>query len=151
GMVPARRGAAQSIVSVERALRCLERDLRQRCAELLGSEELAVLPDDSQQEGQDESQEASGSPREDKEQDLEATVEAEARAKLPIAESSQLQSLVGLRHAQQRSSLALAEFVELPQKLKMVFDLTKRLGSEVEAQLARSAHAQVLFAADASK
>ncbi|CAE8594269.1 unnamed protein product, partial [Polarella glacialis] len=75
GMVPARRGAAQSIVSVERALRCLERDLRQRCAELLGSEELAVLPDDSQQEGQDESQEASGSPRE--EQDLEATVEAE--------------------------------------------------------------------------
>lgn len=105
-LAPARRGATERILAAERALRCLERDLRARCQELLGVEELSV-PDG---------------------------IEQEVLARLPLDEKSQQQSLIGLRQAQLSSNQALAEFVQLPQKLKVVFDLTKRLSSEVEAQ-----------------
>eukprot|EP00440_Ansanella_granifera_P015163 gb/GFBE01016480.1/.p1 GENE.gb/GFBE01016480.1/~~gb/GFBE01016480.1/.p1 ORF type:complete len:864 (+),score=212.45 gb/GFBE01016480.1/:1-2592(+) len=110
GLAPARKGAAQHIVAVERALRCLDRDLRGHCQAMLGSEEL----------GADHQATASGT---------------EAQGNVPMDEHHQLQSLIGLRQAQQQSSLALAEFVQLPQKLKTVFDLTKHLSSEAEAQL----------------
>lgn len=105
-LAPARRGATERILAAERALRCLERDLRARCQELLGVEELST-PDG---------------------------IEQEVLARLPLDEKSQLQSLGALRQAQLSSNQALAEFVQLPQKLKVVFDLTKRLSSEVEAQ-----------------
>eukprot|EP00931_Biecheleriopsis_adriatica_P059380 TRINITY_DN35527_c0_g1_i1.p1 TRINITY_DN35527_c0_g1~~TRINITY_DN35527_c0_g1_i1.p1 ORF type:complete len:761 (-),score=216.23 TRINITY_DN35527_c0_g1_i1:66-2348(-) len=107
---PARRGAAQHIVGAERALRVLDRGVRSHCKELFGCEELA--------EGMNASE-----------------VEAEARGKLRLAEEQQLQCLTGIRQAQRDSSLALAEFVQLPQKLKVVFDLTKQLSAEVEAHL----------------
>merc|ERR1711972_943619 len=37
----------------------------------------------------------------------------------------------GLRNAQQQLGSTLAEFLRLPQKLKMVFDLTKALSNEI--------------------
>jgi len=107
-LAPARRGATERILAAERALRCLERDLRVRCQDLLGAEELSGAHLDS--------------------------IEHEALGRLPLDERSQQQSLIGLRQAQLASSQVLTEFVQLPQKLKVVFDLTKRLSSEVELQ-----------------
>jgi len=109
GLAPARRGAAQHIVSVEKVLRCLDQDLRVQCQEL--------LPDELQADDTDDV----------------AKAQAVARAKVPLAEDDQVQMLEGLRRAQLQSSQALAEFVQLPLKLKTVFDLTKTLTSEVEA------------------
>eukprot|EP00930_Biecheleria_cincta_P029184 TRINITY_DN20310_c0_g1_i1.p1 TRINITY_DN20310_c0_g1~~TRINITY_DN20310_c0_g1_i1.p1 ORF type:complete len:208 (-),score=56.14 TRINITY_DN20310_c0_g1_i1:594-1217(-) len=112
-LAPAKRCAAQHIVAVEKALRSMEREIRGRCQELLGSEELAL--------GDAASEEA-----------VAKNALEEAQRQLPLNGELQLHSLRSLRQAQFRSSLALAEFVQLPQRLKTVFDLTKQLSSEVE-------------------
>lgn len=113
GLAPAKRCATQHIVAVERALRTMERELRGRCQELLGVEEL-VLQDAASEETV-----------------AQHTLE-ESQRQLPLNSEAQLQSLRCVRHAQFRSSFALAEFVRLPQQLKTVFDITKQLSSEVE-------------------
>mmetsp|Transcript_28927 Transcript_28927/g.86068 ORF Transcript_28927/g.86068 Transcript_28927/m.86068 type:complete len:983 (-) Transcript_28927:26-2974(-) len=113
---PVRRGLTQNIIAVEKMLRGLDRDLRGQCEELLGGAEPAVLR-------HSDFQGIKLAAAED--------VEEEAQRCLPLGEEGQLLSLVGLRNAQQQSSAALAEFIQLPQKLKVVFDLTKRLANEV--------------------
>lgn len=124
GLGPLRRGLTENIIAVERMLRGLDRDLRRQCEEVLGQAELAVL--------------AAADP--------DAAEEEEAQRCLPLSKEGQLLSLASLRHAQQRSSAALAEFIQLPLKLKSVFDLAKKLGSEVSGlvplALLRQAEAQ---------
>eukprot|EP00930_Biecheleria_cincta_P094138 TRINITY_DN8496_c0_g2_i1.p1 TRINITY_DN8496_c0_g2~~TRINITY_DN8496_c0_g2_i1.p1 ORF type:complete len:793 (+),score=201.14 TRINITY_DN8496_c0_g2_i1:183-2561(+) len=114
GLAPAKRCATQHIVAVERALRTMERELRGRCQELLGAEELVL-------------EEAAC------EEVMAKTTLEESQRQLPLNSEAQLQSLYCVRHAQFRSSFALAEFVQLPQRLKTVFDITKQLSSEMEA------------------
>jgi len=134
-LAPVRRGLTQNIISVERMLRRLDRDLQKQCEELFGRAELTVLgrvdPDGT-------------------EVDVGEEVEEEAQGCLPLGEDGQLLSLTGLRNAQQQSRAALSEFVQLPQKIKTVFDLTKKLASEVNGlvscSLLRQAEAQVVAA-----
>eukprot|EP00928_Gymnodinium_smaydae_P004262 TRINITY_DN11471_c0_g1_i4.p1 TRINITY_DN11471_c0_g1~~TRINITY_DN11471_c0_g1_i4.p1 ORF type:complete len:862 (+),score=197.99 TRINITY_DN11471_c0_g1_i4:77-2662(+) len=111
-----RKSITQSIIAVERALRGLDRDLRGQCDELLGQEDLELPPDE----------EANSIPP-------TVAAEEEARNHVPLGEDMQLLSLVTLRLAQQQSSAALAEYVQLPHKLKAIFDLTKKLVAEVPA------------------
>jgi len=128
-LAPVRRGLTENIIAVERRLRGLDRDLRRQCEELLGQPDLTVVT------------------HVDSDLELE---EEEARSCMPLSAECQLLSLTSLRHAQQQSSAALAEFVRLPQQLKAVFDLTKKLSSEVSGlvplALLRQAEAQVLAA-----
>eukprot|EP00441_Pelagodinium_beii_P035421 CAMPEP_0197638080 /NCGR_PEP_ID=MMETSP1338-20131121/13101_1 /TAXON_ID=43686 ORGANISM="Pelagodinium beii, Strain RCC1491" /NCGR_SAMPLE_ID=MMETSP1338 /ASSEMBLY_ACC=CAM_ASM_000754 /LENGTH=816 /DNA_ID=CAMNT_0043210595 /DNA_START=215 /DNA_END=2665 /DNA_ORIENTATION=- len=126
GLAPARRGAAQHIVAVERILRNLHQELRLHCEELL------CTSDEPQADATDEG--------------VVAQAQAEAREKLPLAANDQLQSLMGLRRAHLRSTQALAEFVQLPLKLKTVFDLTKTLTTEVESYFPCSAMPQMVRA-----
>lgn len=105
-----RKNIVQTIMAVEKMLRCLDRDLRKQCEELFG---FAVL------EGCDT------------ESAFVMAAEAEAKRHVPITTEGQLVGVSGLRHAQRRSSAALAEFVRLPQQLKVVFDTTKQLGAEM--------------------
>eukprot|EP00933_Yihiella_yeosuensis_P024097 TRINITY_DN18689_c0_g1_i1.p1 TRINITY_DN18689_c0_g1~~TRINITY_DN18689_c0_g1_i1.p1 ORF type:complete len:373 (-),score=98.73 TRINITY_DN18689_c0_g1_i1:34-1032(-) len=113
GLAPARRGAAEQIMAAERELRCLDKDLRLRCQDLIGCDESRAQAVDTEAKADAE--------------------ESELKNKIPMDEASQLQSLLGIHYAQQRSSLALAEFLKLPPKLKAVFDLTKKLSTEAEA------------------
>merc|ERR1712056_154020 len=89
-------------------------------------------------------------------------MEMEARSLVPLCEELQVQSLSGLRSAQQQLGTALAEFLRLPQKLKTVFDLTKTLSNDIsglvpasllhqaetQAAAARHAQQQHLFAVE---
>lgn len=121
-LLHARRGAAKLIIAAEKLLRGLEMDLRNRCKELLGSD----VSNTSLTEGAgDDPAQPTGI--------LQEAAELEAKENLPLHEDGQLQSLVGLRMAQWNSSAALAEFVQLPGKLKVIFDLMKSLGLEAEA------------------
>jgi len=122
GMPPARQAIAQGIMAAEKMLRGLDQELRRRCEELLGQEQLLDC-DGQGVEGRDE---AAGS---------SCLVELEARMRLPLAEDSQLLSLMSLRHIQRQLAAALTEFLSLPQKLKTVFDLTKKLTGEVASLL----------------
>mmetsp|Transcript_46605 Transcript_46605/g.107635 ORF Transcript_46605/g.107635 Transcript_46605/m.107635 type:complete len:758 (-) Transcript_46605:373-2646(-) len=125
-MGPARKDVAQNIIAIEKMLRGLDRDLRKKCEELFGQAELAVRG----QEG-GETQGVGGV----------CTLlgeEEEARQRIPLNDDDQLLSMTSLRHAQRQSSAALAEFVQLPQKLKMVFDLTKKLSNEVNGLVPQS-------------
>lgn len=115
-VAPVRKNITQNIIVVEKMLRGLDRDLKKRCEELLGCAELEAGNIDNA---------------------FVMAAEEEAKRHIPVSEADQLQSVVSLRHAQRRSSDALAEFVRLPQQLKMVFDATKQLSSEVHG-LARS-------------
>mmetsp|Transcript_111493 Transcript_111493/g.193239 ORF Transcript_111493/g.193239 Transcript_111493/m.193239 type:complete len:1055 (-) Transcript_111493:179-3343(-) len=122
-MLPARKGIAQNIITVEKMLRSLERDLRKQCEELLGQEDLQV-----------ELLHAAGSEggaASDEEAAYNTAAEDEARRHVPFLEDGQIFGISALRRAQWRSSTLLAQFVQLPQKLKEVFDLTKKLGIEV--------------------
>jgi len=109
-MAPARKGITQNIISVEKMLRSLDKELRKQCEEIFGAADLQALTPDS---------------------DTSSMLVEEAKRHVPASSDNQLVCLTGIRHAQLRSSAALAEFVQLPQKLKMVFDLTKKLASEV--------------------
>lgn len=122
-VAPARKEIATSIITVEKMLRCLERDLRNYCLDLLGKAELEVrLLSGSEEDGKGtENEEAS----------YASAAEEEAKMVVPLSTDLQVESLSALRRAQQRSSSLLAQFVKLPQKLKVVFDLTKKLGIEV--------------------
>jgi len=113
GLAPAKRCATQHIVAVERALRTMERELRGRCQNLLGVEELVL-------------EEAAS------EEVVARTTLEECQRQLPLNSEAQLRSLCCVRHAQFRSSFALAALVQLPQQLKTLFDITKQLSSEVE-------------------
>jgi hypothetical protein len=101
-----RKTIAQEIIAIEKLLRGLERDLKKDCEDILGH---AVI---------------------DNSQDAQTLAEKEGRFPQPINETPQSQAL---RKAQQRSTALLERFVQLPQKLKQVFDLTKRLGVEVQS------------------
>mmetsp|Transcript_78874 Transcript_78874/g.223493 ORF Transcript_78874/g.223493 Transcript_78874/m.223493 type:complete len:881 (-) Transcript_78874:115-2757(-) len=109
GVGPARKNITQSVITVERALRVLERDLRRQCDEVFGQVEL----------------EASG------EADWPAGAAGEAEQRVPISEEQQRASLAGLRLAQRRAGAVLEELVRLPQSLKVVFDATKQLAIEI--------------------
>lgn len=118
GMAPARTSVAQHIIAVEKMLRFLEQDLRKECEAVLGKEtmQLANTP----------------------EQDLEALQQllassaiSEVQQLVPLGHQSQVQGMSALRCAQHRSSALLAQFVQLPSKLKAVFDLTKKLSAEM--------------------
>lgn len=113
---PARKTITQGIIAAERALRVLERDLRRHCEQLLGAPE-PQLP--------------AGTEPSDAAWLLAASKEAEGR--VPITEEQQREGLAGLRQAQRRSGAALEELVRLPTSLKVVFDITKQLGSEINA------------------
>jgi len=126
---PVRQGIAKNIMDVEKMLRGLDLDLKRQCEELFGVPELPKGTDDSTRPRADS---VSG-----------AAAEAEARKLVPVAEDMQLLVLVGFRSAQQRLAAALVEFLQLPQKLKMVFDLTKTLGAEVDSLMPISAFRQV--------
>ncbi|CAJ1426157.1 unnamed protein product [Effrenium voratum] len=104
--VPARRGAAESVAGAERALRILDRDLRNLCQRFFK-----------------ESENCPGSDQE---------IQEEVQKKLPLDEELQRQCLMSLRQAHRCSGQALTEFLQVPTKLKLVFDLTKRLSAEVE-------------------
>lgn len=129
-MLPARKGIAQNIITVEKMLRSLERDLRKQCEELLGQEELQVefLQGAGSQNGA----------ASDEETVYAAAAEDEAKRHVPFVEDGQVLGMSSLRCAQRRSSTLLAQFVQLPQKLKEVFDLTKKLGIEVNGLLPSS-------------
>jgi hypothetical protein len=116
-VAPARKDVARDIITIEKILRVLDRDLRTQCEQLLGQEELESVEAETPEMAQVDA--------------LSAEVQEEAASRLPLLQDSQLFGLVSLRNAQQRSSSALDEFVELPQKLKVVFDLTKLLSSEL--------------------
>jgi len=117
----AKRGVAQHIIEAEKTLRGLERHLKGTCEDLLGQAELEVKGFDA--EG------GSGSDADDG--DCAAAIDDEARRRLPLLVEAQTLSMLSLRRAQRRSSDLLGQFVQLPQKLKTVFDLTKQLAVEV--------------------
>jgi hypothetical protein len=127
-VAPARKAIATDIITVEKMLRSLERDLRKYCEDVLGKAEIEVRL----LSGEDN---LSGIESEDQLHSREAlynsAAEEEARKGVPLSADRQMVSLSALRRAQQRSSALLAQFVQLPQKLKAVFDLTKKLGIEV--------------------
>jgi len=112
---PARKGVATAVILVEKMLRSLELDLRNQCQEMLGQATVPKIVDLSDNE---EAACASGA-------------REEAKRHIPLAEEGQVMTLSSLRLAQCRTSSLLAEFVQLPQKLKVIFDITKRLSSEV--------------------
>jgi len=129
---PARQGIAQNIIAVEKLLRGLDRELRRECTDLFGCAELQEVA-------------AAGS-------DEEASALArEARTLVPMTEELQLVSLSGLRGAQRHLAAVLAEFVQLPQKLKTVFDLTKALTSEINGLVPASMLQQVEAQAAAAR
>jgi hypothetical protein len=116
-MAPARKGVATSIIMVEKMLRGLELDLRKQCEDLLGSASIEVqIVDINNAEEEDAA--------------YAVAIGNEAKLRIPLREEDQILSISALRRAQQRSSAMLAQFVQLPQKLKAVFDLTKKLGVE---------------------
>mmetsp|Transcript_10449 Transcript_10449/g.17078 ORF Transcript_10449/g.17078 Transcript_10449/m.17078 type:complete len:974 (-) Transcript_10449:52-2973(-) len=130
-VAPARKSIATHIITVEKMLRSLERDLRRYCEDLLGKAEFEVrLLSDSEGD-------AKGS--ENEEAMYNSAAEEEARKGVPLSADRQVVSLSALRRAQQRSSALLAQFVQLPQKLKTVFDLTKKLGIEVTSFVPQAA------------
>mmetsp|Transcript_3664 Transcript_3664/g.9304 ORF Transcript_3664/g.9304 Transcript_3664/m.9304 type:complete len:1082 (-) Transcript_3664:211-3456(-) len=112
-MWPTRQNIAQQLIVVEKALRALERELRAQCEDLFkgvatkaaGALQDPPLPED------------------------------EARQLVPVPDQVQVQSLSSLRRAQMQSSTLLAEFVQLPHKLKAMFDLVKTLQNEVESSM----------------
>lgn len=101
----ARKGITQNIISVEKLIRGLDRDLRGCCEELLGRGGLS---------------------------EAQLSVEEEAHNHVPLGAEAQLLAMMALQKAQRQSSAALVEFVQLPQKLKAIFDLTKHLINEIE-------------------
>lgn len=111
---PMRKCVAQSVIAAEKMLRSLVRDLRCRCEELLGRSELEQAPDAADDTA------------------CNLVIEREARSMLPVQEEAQLVGISALRRAQMQSSALLVQFIELPQKLKAFFDLTKRLAEEAE-------------------
>jgi len=111
-MAPARKGVATNIIAAEKILRMLEQDLRKQCEDVLGSGKLEIGCD---------AEEAA----------LSAAASDEVKRHVPLSEERQVLSLSALRCAQHRSRALLEQFVQLPQKLKAVFDLTKKLGVEV--------------------
>jgi len=117
----ARKGVTQGVIAAEKLLRCLVLQLRSNCEELLGEAEAECADLDAVAENDDAGKVSLRA----------AAFEEEARRQVPLAEENQISGLVALRRAQLTSSEALAEFVQLPQRLKMVFDLTKDLGAEV--------------------
>jgi hypothetical protein len=132
---PARKGIATNIIAVEKMLRSLERDLRKHCEDVLGQAELEV----QLLEGLE-----AGAASADHEDVRHATAAAdEARKRVPLDANGQILSMSALRRAQQRSSALLAQFVQLPQKLKTVFDLAKKLGTEVHGLVPQSTLQQV--------
>jgi len=128
-LAPARKEVTQNIIAVEKMLRSLDRDLKLQCERLFGHSELVVPHTDS-------------ACREDDNTVCVTAMEAEAKRRLPVSEELQLLFMTSLRHAQMRFSAALAEFVLLPQKIKVIFDLTKQLSTEVTAT--RSAYMDML-------
>jgi len=124
GITPTRKTIAQHVIVVEKMLRTLERDLRHNCEEVFGHAELEVesfvcsITESSITTGLEETARATA-------------IEHEARGLVPLGEESQLTSVTSLRRAQHQSSALLTQFVELPHKLKAIFDLTKKLASEV--------------------
>lgn len=113
-MTPARKAVATNIIMVEKMLRFLEQDLRKQCQALLGNAVLGISSDTE-------------------EAVLLSLATGEAKIKAPLGEDEQALSVSALRCAQHRTSALLEQFVQLPQKLKAVFDLTKRLGLEVNS------------------
>merc|ERR1719265_1423342 len=101
-----RKTLAHEIIAIEKLLRGLERDLKKDCQDILGH---AVI---------------------DNSQDAQTLAEKEEKFPQPINETPQSQAL---RKAQQRSTMLLERFVQLPSTLKQVFDLTKKLGVEVQS------------------
>jgi len=125
-IAPARKSVAQNMAAVEKMLRGLDRDLRGRCEELFGQEELEIDIAEAQVTAAVEL----------------AAAEDECKSRMPLGQEDQFLSLVSLRHAQQQSTGALYEFVELPQKLKAIFDLAKRLGAELNGLMQAAVTAQ---------
>lgn len=111
-MRSARQVIAQNIMSVEKLLRCADKDLKKHCLDVFGQEQIEV----------------SSSPA----ADADASREDETQKLVPMAEDLQLLSLYGLRAAQQQLAAVLVEFLQLPQRLKTVFDLTKTLSHDAQ-------------------
>jgi len=128
-LAPARKEVTQNIIAVEKMLRSLDRDLKRQCETLFGQNELMVPHTES-------------ACREDDSTVCAAAMEAEAQRQLPMSEDLQLLLMTSLRHAQMGFSAALAAFVLLPQKIKVIFDLSKQLSTEVTAT--RSAYMDLL-------
>jgi hypothetical protein len=117
-IAPARKDVVAGILTVEKMLRNLELELRKQCEDVLGQPrlEVPILP-----HGDGEAEDAA----------CASAAGDEAKRRVPLHEDGQVMSMSALRRAQQRSSALLAQFVQLPQKLKVIFDLTKTLGIEV--------------------
>jgi hypothetical protein len=128
-LAPARKEVTQTIIAVEKMLRSLDRDLKRQCERLFGHSEILVPHTES-------------ACHEDDNTVYATAMESEAKRQLPVSEDLQLLFMTSLRHAQIRFSAALAEFVLLPQKIKVIFDLTKQLSTEVTAT--RSAYMDML-------
>jgi len=127
GLVSTRKGIAESVIAVEKMLRTMERDLRGQCEELFGRAQLDTTMLPASTDGGDPEDVAR----------LHAARD-EARRLGPVDAELQQLGFSSLRCAQQRCSALLSEFVQLPQKLKAIFDLTKRLQTEISSRVPSS-------------
>lgn len=127
GLVSTRKGIAESVIAVEKMLRTMERDLRGQCEELFGRAQLDTTMLPASTDGGDPEDVAR----------LHAARD-EARRLVPVDAELQQLGFSSLRCAQQRCSALLSEFVQLPQKLKAIFDLTKRLQTEISSRVPSS-------------